>query len=87
MTIPLTHTLQTEKCTRQSTRTIRKNVSLVFKKLLGSRCWEILLLNKLVDILISNTQILNEGNVKLQINLAGVNLEVRFNFDFHVKTH
>ena len=33
-----------------------------------------------VDIHISNTEILNEERVKL----LGVNLEGRFNFDFHI---
>ena len=35
-----------------------------------------------VDIHISNTEILNEEKIKL----LGVNLEVRFKFDFHVNT-
>ena len=48
----------------------------------GGKCHLLTSSKTPVDIHISNTEILNEERVKL----LGVNLEDRFNFDFHVNT-
>ena len=72
-------------CTRQSTRSIRKNVSLVFKNHLAANAGKYYLLTSpktSVDIHISNTEIFNEEKVKV----LSVNLEGRLNFDFQVNT-
>ena len=61
---------------------IRKDISLVFNKSLGSKFKKMFLFKMAIDIHISSTVILNEAKVKL----LGLNLEGRPNFEFHVNT-
>ena len=75
--------LKYRKYKRQSTRSIRKNVLLVFNKSLGNKCKKCNLLTSSktpVEKHISNTDILNEEKVEL----FGVNLECKLNIDFQV---
>ena len=63
MIIPLHILFKYRKCARQSTRSIRKNVSLIFNKSLGSNAGKYLLLTGSktpIDTHISNTEILDE---------------------------
>ena len=73
------------KYNRQSTRSVRKNVLLLFGKSLCNKCKKCNLLTSSktpVEKHISNTEILNEENVEL----FGVNLECKLNIDFQVNT-
>ena len=69
---------------RQSTSSIRKNVSLIFNKSLGSKCRDKMLPLKMLALKCQQIYIFLILRFWIRRKLFGVNPEGRLNFDFHV---